>query len=187
MGINKLVTDAAWAALWEKEGKFYLPNVIKNGLNDPKDGIHVGKLGTVTISKIPSSGSIQLLKSDKLANWLPVKTGYVGIKFSDVTISSSSGLWNLTNADSKNPNYVQDPNDATKGTIDTKIGLPSDITISGNYVLVATGLASCALNTAAILPSFGIGEKETVDKNIRNDDPTPDDYLEAARAQRTRL
>lgn len=169
---NEFFTQAAWAAMWNPTSDYYLPNVIKNGIN--KSGVQMDPMGNLTIGQVPPSGSIQLMESHDLATWLPVKTGYVGVVFNNVMVTNLAAITNggLTYKD------VSD----SQGSISAVINVPQ-IQINGSYTLVATGLAQCALDTAAILP----GGLKTGMLKANGDDVTNDDRLEAARAQRTRL
>lgn len=168
---NEFFTQAAWAAMWAPESDYYLPNVIKNGI--AKEGIKVDPMGNFMLDNVPASGSFQLMKSDNLISWLPVKSGYVGIRFSNVMISD---MHNVTNGGLT----YKDETDS-KGTIKAKIGVPA-ITVSGSYTLVATGLAECALDTAAVLPM------PFKDRIPGTAEPVgTDDYLDEARNQRTKL
>lgn len=171
---NEFFTRAAWAAMWNPKSDYYLPNVIKNGI--AKEGVKVDPMGNLQLGNVPSSGSFQLMKSDNLISWLPVKSGYVGIEFSNVLVTSMEGVTDggLTYTD----------NSDTQGTIAAKIGVPN-IQISGSYTLVATGLAECALDSAAILPAFTADKMNRIEGSA--DPVSTDDYLDAARDQRTRL
>lgn len=162
---NEFFIKAAWQSMWDSTNDYYLPNIIKNGIN--KDGIKIDALGNLKLGNVPSSGSIQLMKSDGLDKWLPVKSGYVGVKFSDVLISE---IENVTNG-----GLTYKGISSETGTIKAKINLPA-ISISGNYTLVAKGLAECALDSAALIPATD-----------SNSDLRTDNYLEAARGQRTKL
>jgi len=168
---NEFFTQAAWAAIWNPESDYYLPNVIKKGII--KQGIKVDPLGNLSMDKVPSSGSFQLMKSDRLISWLPVNSGYIGIQFSNVFVSD---IENVTNQGLK----YKDESDS-KGTIEAKIGLPN-IRISGDYQLVATGLAACALDSAAVLPATFNDRMPESGELV-----STEDYLEEARAQRTKL
>jgi hypothetical protein len=171
---NEFFTQAAWAAMWNPQSDYYLPNVIKNGIQ--KEGVKVDPMGFLDLGSVPASGSFQLMKSDNLAPWLPVKTGYVGIQFTNVKVS------NMENISNQGLTYTD--NSDSQGTISTQIGVPN-ILISGDYTLVATGLAECALDTAAILPSFKADKMNRVEGSA--DPVSTDNYLDAARDQRTRL
>ena len=176
---NEFFTKLVWANLWNVKSPYYLPNVIMNGID--KAGIKVGPLGSFQIDKLPASGSFQLMKSHKLESWLPVKTGYIGIEFSNMTIAQ------LGSATDGGLSYTDDPNDPSKGSITASVNLPG-ISITGNYVLVATGLAQCALDTAGALSflpgSLSADEAQSV---ASDDNGELDQYLQAARDQRARL
>jgi hypothetical protein len=169
---NEFFTQAAWTAMWTPTSDYYLPNVIKNGIN--KDGVNVDPLGNLTVGQVPPSGSIQLMESHDLATWLPVKTGYVGIVFNNVLATNLAAVANggLTYTDVS----------TSQGNIVAVVNIPQ-IQITGDYTLVATGLAQCALDTAAILP----GGLKTGMLKANGEDVTNDDRLNAARDQRTRL
>lgn len=184
---NEFFTKLVWANLWNPKSPYYLPNVVQNGVKE--QGIDISPLGNITLAKVPPSGSLQLMKSDNLASWLPVKTGYVGIEFSDVVIEQ---LGSMTNG---GLTYTDNPNDSTKGSIAAKINIP-DLRISGNYVVVATGLAECALDTAGALSFLPGGLDANAEESVSaeatvsltaDSSPTLDDYLTAATNQRTRL
>ena len=170
---NEFFTKLAWAAMWTKGSDYYLPNALKNGIE--KDGIKVGPMGDLQLGNVPASGSIQLMKSHNLIHWLPVKTGYVGIQFSDVDISK---IWNMTNG---GLTYT-DVSDS-EGKIVAKINTPP-ISITGKYVVVASGLAQCAIDAASILPGGLKAENVALATGAA---PTPDQMTAAAREQRTKL
>lgn len=167
---NEFFVKAGWAAMWNPKSDYYLPNVIKNGIS--KKGVKVDALGNLELGDVPSSGSFQLMKSDNLASWLPVKTGYVGIKFSNVEVSNIN---NVTNGGLTYTNASD-----SKGKISAKIGTPS-ISITGKYQLVATGLAECALDTAAVIPGGLTSKKMATEVGDSNG------FLDTARTQRTKL
>lgn len=173
---NDFFVQLVWGAIWTPTSAYYLPSVVINGIDE--QGVQVSPLGSVQITNVPPSGSFQLLKSQGLAHWLPVNTGYIGIQLSDI-LGQFPGVDSITNG---GLTYTDDPNDATKGTLVGVINTPG-LTVSGSYVLVATGLAECALDTAgalSVLPS-------APELALAADAPTADQYLDSARAQRTRL
>ena len=168
---NEFFTKAAWAAMWNPASEYYLPNVIKNGV--AKEGVKVDPMGNLSMANVPAVGSFQLMKSDNLISWLPIKSGYVGIQFTNVFISDLSRVTDqgLTYKDES----------GSKGTIKAKIGVPH-INIFGDYLLVATGLAACALDSAAIIP---MPFKDRMPES--GEIVGTEDYLEEARSQRTKL
>lgn len=180
---NEFFTKLVWSNLWNSKSPYYLPNVVNNGIK--QGGVDISPLGTISLPNIPPSGSLQLMKSDNLASWLPVKTGYVGIEFSNVVVQQ---LGSMTDG---GLTYTDNPSDPTKGSIAAKINIPN-LQISGKYVVVATGLAECALDTAgalSFLPVFDANAESAEATAVSTDDssPTLDDYLTAATNQRTKL
>lgn len=196
---NEFFARLMWANLWNPQSPYYLPGVIRNGIH--KDGIDVQPLENLSVANVPQSGSFELMKSDNLASWLPVKTGYIGIKFENVKIN---GLGNVVDGGFT---YQDAPGDPNKGSFEAAINLPVSLQIQGQYYVVATGLAQCALDTAgalSFLPIPSINEALSTDEagggvvvtgdlgtapgaDGANDAPPLDQYLDAARAQRTRL
>lgn len=171
---NEFFTRLVWANLWNPKSSYYLPNVVTNGIS--QEGVTVGPLGQLSIASLPASGSFQLMQSQDLAKWLPIKTGYVGIEFADVVAQQTGSMSDggLT--------YTDNPTDPNKGSIVAKINIPG-LTINGNYTMVATGLAQCAIDTASILPGSPASETEKLTTAAFSSD----DYVNAARDQRTRL
>lgn len=178
---NEFFTRLVWANLWNPQSKYYLPKVVINGVHE--SGINIDPLGNIAVPNVPASGSFELMKSDNLASWLPVKTGYVGIQFSNVFVQ---GLGSMTDG---GLNYTDNQSDPTKGSMEATIRFPANINIVGDYVVVATGLAQCALDTAGALSFLPIPHglrAEGVEGAENAPDPV-EPYLNAARAQRSRL
>jgi hypothetical protein len=173
---NAFFTELVWSNLWNSQSPYYLPNVINNGVRQA--GVNVSPLGDLQIANLPPSGSFELMKSHDLEAWLPVATGYIGIQFNDVNVGQ------IGSATNGGMTYTDDPTDSTKGTMVATINLPG-ITVSGNYVLVATGLSQCALDTAGKL-SF-LPRVTAAPRAASAPGPTLDQYLQAAQDQRTRL
>lgn len=175
---NEFFTKLVWGNLWNPASPYYLPNVVANGIK--KEGIDISPLGNISLASVPPSGSLQLMKSSNLLGFLPIKTGYIGIEFSDVEIQQIGSMTDggLT--------YTDDPNDSTKGSITANIDIP-DLEVSGNYVVVATGLAQCAIDTAGLLSFLPGGTTNAVGEEAAESGPTVDNCLTAATNQRTKL
>ena len=168
---NAFMVKLAWSELWDSSGPYYLPNMIMNQVSH--EGYTIGPMGTV---KVGSIDTIQLMKSQNLANWLPVKSGTVGIKFSDLKATGMDTL--ATTGPDQGLTYTPDSTDPdNKGSITATLSL-GPVDISGNYVVVASGLSMCALDTAGGLGFLLPGEDPQGDY---------DTYIAQAKTQRTKL
>ncbi len=179
---NKFFVELAWAAMWQKTRQdgsvnpYYLPSMILNGVTS--NNVHIGPLGTVTVDDIPT---VELMQSKNLSP-LPFKSGSVGIEFSGVT------LWGIDTLANQGLEYTPDPNNPNSGTIVASMSA-GPIQATGNYVVTASGLAMCALDTAGGLLSLPGAAAGAAPQGSTPQGATPplDQMLDAARDQRTRL
>lgn len=165
---------SAWNTMWKPTSPYYFPTIAENGLK--KDGVTISALSDIDLPKWPTGGgSYQITQSNELGDWLSSASGYVGIGFTSIVISKIFSMNGGTIV------ITPDANDITKAKVTAPITIPS-INIAGQYQLFASGMAECVVDTMGMLG--GIGERRF---NGQADQASLDDYLNAARAQRTRL
>jgi hypothetical protein len=120
---DEVILKAAWNLLWNANTKYYLPNVMKNGLKfnniniPPLEGSSVSDIGPVSLFKEPVLGYISLKMNNNKINGLP---------------SITNGGFSY--------------NDSTK-TLTLTIGF-GQLIFSGNYEVDSGGVVGCAIGAA---------------------------------------
>jgi len=127
------VLNLLWTKLlWNPTSKYYLPTVIKNGLNDPVFGINVSPFSTVDIGTLPE---ITMFKEPVL--------GYMKLILSDSKLSGLDTVAQGTlTCDDSNPNQT-----------DFTLTLPfGKLDYSGGYTVNAGGgIGGCAIAAGAAI------------------------------------
>jgi len=120
---DEVILRAAWKLLWTPGTNYYLPNVMKNGLNwnnihiPPLEGSTVQDLGPISLFKEPVLGYISLTMSQNKINGLPSITNQ-GFAYDDPT-----------------------------HTLTVSIGF-GDLLFSGRYEVDSGGVVGCAIGAA---------------------------------------
>jgi hypothetical protein len=120
---DEIILRAAWKLLWTPNTQYYLPNVMKNGLN--WNNIHIPPLEGSSVQDI---GPISLFKDSVL--------GYISLKMNNNKIT---GLPSITE---KGFGY-----DDPTHTLTLKIGF-GQLNFSGHYEVDSGGIVGCAIGAA---------------------------------------
>lgn len=117
-----------WSFLWNPDSNdYYLPNIIKNGLNVPILGIDIQPFATVPVPDIPT---ITLFK------WA---LEYVGL---GMTSNQLSGLDSIQQG-----NLSCTPSGENETDVSLSVSFGS-VSFTGNYNVGASGVTGCAMATA---------------------------------------
>lgn len=120
---DEVILRAAWKLLWTPGTNYYLPNVMKNGLN--WNNVHIPPLEGSSVQDV---GPVSLFKDSIL--------GYISLKMNENKIN---GLPSITNQ-----GFAFD--DPTH-TLTLSIGF-GDLLFSGRYEVDSGGIAGCAIGAA---------------------------------------
>ena len=145
--------NLVWKLIWDPTSELYLPNVIKNGLNDPSLGINISPFNTVDIGDFPE---ITMFKEPVL--------GYMKIYLSDCQLE---GLGSITKG-------TLQCNDSSSDKTTFTVTFPfSLLDFSGKYgVSAGGGIAGCSIAAAAaILGGDAYSPFPAAPLTLSDDDP----------------
>lgn len=162
MNPNQLIVTEAWNMLWNKKKypDYYLPDVIMNGIKAA--GVTVDPLGNLDFDTL---GPYSLFNDSNL--------GSISLEFTENIVGGLNTMCNKG---------IVVPPDGLSFT--ATVGVTA-LTGSGHFNVLATGLSTCAIDSAWLLGEFGASASYTDGTGAAN----PDDStgIQAAKSYREKL